>query len=137
MTGGVQIKIPDILTAADWCAFYGVKVLKGVAVIYKAVDAEFKSPKGYTYAPGMTPIAADWDGGKDECGGGLHFSPKPFMALGYSGEAKKFVACPVALKDMRAPQRNDQYEDKIKARCVCAPCYEVDINGNRVEDKKP
>ena len=51
----------------------------------------------------------------------------------FNPDAKKFIACPVALKDMRVPQANDQYPEKIKVRRVCASCFEVDIDGNPVK----
>jgi hypothetical protein len=135
VTGGVQIKLPVIKTVLDWCEFHGLNVVKDIVTLYKAVDAEFKSPKGCEYKPGTMPEALDWDGGKKECGGGLHFSPQAFMALKYNFDGKRFVACPVAIADIRAPQPGDDYPDKVKAKKVCAPCYEVDIDGKRIEAK--
>ena len=131
--GGVQIKIPIISTVKTWCDFNGLKISKGVVIVFKAVNEFFASPRGTEYKPGSMPEATDWDGGKAECGGGLHFSPTPFQALVFNPDAKKFIACPVALKDMRVPQANDKYPEKIKARRVCAPCFEVDINENPVK----
>src|SRR3990167_9454272 len=73
--GGMQIKIPEILTAKEWCDYYGVEVKKGIATLFKAVDDDYSTlnarSKGIFYTPGSMPIAPDWDGGKAECGGGL------------------------------------------------------------------
>ena len=134
VSGGVKIKISVLATVKSWCDFHGLKIIKGVATVFKAVDDLYKSPRGAEYKPGSTPEAADWDGGKKECGGGLHFSPRPFQALTFNAEAKKFIACPVAIADMRVPQPDDKYPEKIKARRVCAPCFEVDIDGNPIKE---
>lgn len=75
ISGGVKIKLPAIKTAKQWCEFYGVAVKAGVAILFKAVRGDYKSSKGFLYQPGTAPEAPDWDEGKAECGGGLHFSP--------------------------------------------------------------
>jgi hypothetical protein len=77
------------------------------------------------------PEAKDWDGMARECGGGLHFSPHPVMALEFNTSAVKFVACPVALEDI-VVHKNAQYPQKIKAKRVCAPIWEVDREGNAI-----
>src|SRR5574341_50999 len=66
-------------TPAEWCDYYGVAVVNGVATVFKAVGDDYRSPRGADYTPGTTPVAPDWDGGIAECGGGLHFSPTPAM----------------------------------------------------------
>ena len=56
------------------------------------------------------------------------------MALGFDeGEKRRFIACPVALADMRPPLNGDAYPQKIKARRVCGPIVEVDRRGKPVE----
>ncbi len=40
---------------AEWCAYYGVEVDDGVAILYKAVDEEFSSYHGGSYRPGTEP----------------------------------------------------------------------------------
>ena len=67
-----------------------------------------------------------------ECGGGFHFSASPQHAMEFNLDATRFVACPVALKDMRAPKEGDEYPQKIKAAKCCGPVWEVDINGKRI-----
>ncbi len=130
--GGVKIKIPAIRTAVEWCKFYDVTVKAGVAIIYKALRSDYKSSHGFLYAPNSIPSAPDWDGGVNECGGGLHFSPRPAMALAFDSQAIKFMACPVLVKEIKV-HKNATYPEKVKAPRVFKPCYEVDINGNRLE----
>src|SRR3990167_3583355 len=133
--GGMQIKIPEILTAKEWCDYYGVEVKKGIATLFKAVDDDYSTlnarSKGIFYTPGSMPIAPDWDGGKAECGGGLHASCHPTAALYFNPQAKKFVALPVRLKDFK-PYANAQYPDKVKFKSVCAPVWECDKCGNKI-----
>ena len=135
VSGGIEIRPPDIDSGSAWCEQYAVEVKRGVAILYKAVDADWKSSYGTTYKPGSTPSAADWDGGKAECGGGLHFFAHPWMAHRWNSEFKHIVACPVRVKDIAAHGWSASYPDKVKAPSVCAPCYEVDIDGDRIEKK--
>ena len=92
------------------------------------MDNYFISVRGFAYIPGTTPEAPDWDGGKAECGGGLHFCALPGTAKTYFPEATRFVACPIALEDIVVTQ-NPIYPNKIKARRIFAPIYEVNENG--------
>jgi len=130
--GGVVVPIVGPTTAAEWCEHYLVDVTDGVATLYKAVRDDYRSGRGFLYAVGSTPEAPDWDGGTAECGGGLHFSPWPAMALEFDRAATRFLACPVALVDMRAPTADDSYPNKAKAQRVCGPIVEVDLNGKPV-----
>jgi hypothetical protein len=132
VTGGVVTQVPAITTAEEWCAHWGVAVEDGVATLYKAVDGEFVSRYGMSYAPGSEPQAPDWDGGEADCGGGLHFSPSPSIALQFEPRAERYVACPVRLDDISVASRK-HFEAKVKAPGVCAPVYEVDEWGARVE----
>ena len=131
--GGRVLDMPRPTTPQGWCDFYGVPVVDGVAVLYKAVTGDFRSGArwNFPYEPGTTPVAPDWDGGREECGGGLHFSPSPVAALQFHPEAKKFVGCPVALADI-AVHPDGQYPEKVKARGCCGPVFEVDRKGNPV-----
>jgi hypothetical protein len=132
VVGGVKIHFKTPGTTKEWIDNYAVETKRGIAILYKGVDENFMSPRGGNYTPGTTPEAKDWDGGKEECGGGFHFSPVPAMTLKYNGSAKKFVACPVKVSEI-VVHKDAMYPDKVKAPRVCAPCYEVDINGKRVE----
>jgi hypothetical protein len=129
VAGGTIIDVPPVTTAAAWCDYYGVDVTDGIATVFKGVDDHFNSPHGANYAPGTVPIAADWDGGRAECGGGFHFSPRPASTKDFNSAATKFLACRVRLKDMRAPRADDCYPSKIKAKGCCAPCVEVTLWG--------
>ena len=127
----LDCKLPT--TPAEWCNHYGVEVKDGVAILYKGVNSEFMSDHGGCYTPGTVPVAPGWDGGKRECGGGLHYSPTPQMTLEFVLSATKWVACPVALSDMRSPHQGDKYPNKIKARGGCAPVWEVTRKGKLIK----
>jgi hypothetical protein len=128
--GGIQIDA-TIRTPAAWCEYYGARVVDGVATLYKAVGGDFRSPRGADYSPGLLPVAPDWDGGREEFGGGLHFSPTPTMALAFHEYAERVVACAVALSDM-CVHEDAEHPQKIKARGCCGPCVEVDRQGNPI-----
>ena len=134
-SGGVQIKIPEPATAKEWCDFHGVEIKKGVAVLFKAVDEDYSTARARLrkifYKPGDSPQAPDWDGGKEECGGGLHFAYTPMRARAFNPEAKHLIACPVKVAQI-AVHKNPSSPSKIKAPGLCAPCWEVDIDGNKI-----
>ena len=137
--GGRQITV-KIDSPRAWCDYYGVEISGSVgdgriAVLYKSVDDDYSTSRGRAagvfYRPGETPMAPDWDGGLAECGGGLHFSPTPKMALEFN-IGTHFVACPVLLTDMRMPQDTDGHPNKIKAKGCCEPVYEVNKDGQPI-----
>ena len=136
LEGGRILDCKGPTTPAEWCDHHGVEVKDGVAILYKGVNREFMSDRGVCYAPTTIPVALDWDGGNCECGGGLHYSPTPNMTLEFAQSATKWVACPVAISDMRPPHQNDQYPNKIKARGCCAPVWEVTKKGERVQNSE-
>lgn len=41
------------------------------------------------------------------------------------------------MKDIRPPKADDTYPEKIKAKGCCAPVWEVDIHGNKIESNRP
>ena len=132
VVGGTVIEVRPPATIVEWCAFYGVQITDGQILLYKAVRDDYRSAHGVLYAPGKTAEATDWDGGRQECGGGLHFSPHPAMALEFDSSATRFVACQVALEDLRAPAEGDSYPAKVKGRRICGPIVEVDRHGKPV-----
>ena len=136
VTGGIQIKYKGPTTARQWLDNYGVKAVKGVVTLYKIVRDDFKSQHGTSYAPGSTPKADDWDGGKAECGGGLHFCPDPALCIQFDSMGTKFIACPVKVSEI-AVHKDPQYPTKIKAPRVCSPTWEVDIFGKSIKAKEP
>jgi len=80
--------------------YYGAKIQDDKAILYKAVREDFRSAHNFLYEPGTSPGCADWDGGKSECGGGLHFCADPLTAKRFDSEATRFVACPVLLSEI-------------------------------------
>ena len=131
--GGIVILEPEITTPEDWCAYQGVVVHEGVAILYKAVRDDYRSQHGFLYPVGSTAICDDWDGGREECGGGLHFCPTVAAAITFDDQATRYLACPVALKDMRSPNVGDSYSYKIKASRICGPIVEVDRYGKEIK----
>lgn len=135
ISGGVIIEIPLIDTAEKWCDYYGIEVKRGLATLFKALDDDYStSPArsaGIFYTPDSEPSAPDWDGGDIECGGGLHFSPRPFMGLKFNPDATRYVACPVKVSEI-VVHPSGTYPNKVKAPRVAGKCYEVDIDGNRL-----
>ena len=133
-SGGMQIHIPDNLTAREWCDFYGVEIKRGVAILFKGLDADYSTDnarsRNLIYTPGTKPVAPDWDGGKAECGGGIHLSPTPRHTLNFNSTATIFMAFPVKLSQIK-PYKNARLPAKVKVKTVCAPIYEVDIEGKR------
>ena len=131
VTGGVVIEIPPINTPEAWCDFHGAEVKDGVAVLYKAVGDDYVSSHAFAYVPGTTPEAPDWDGGKEECGGGLHACAHPWEARQFNSFATRYIACPVRLEDI-AVHENAAMPNKVKFRACCEPCWEVDVDGEKV-----
>jgi hypothetical protein len=120
----VHLEDPDV-----WADYHGVTVTGGLATVYKAVDDQYTTDRGFDYSPGATPEAPDWKPG-NFCGNGLHFGPTPAHALAYHPEATKFMEAKVALADLATLTGGGTA--KCKAPRVVAPLVEVDINGVRV-----
>ena len=130
IAGGVIIDHTVVrdFDAAQWCAYHGVKVVDGIATVYKAVDYKWTTSRGTSYAPGSLPEAADWRGDR-ECGGGLHFSPTPSEARECHLDATRFVAVGVRLDEMQPIPGGTA---KCKARRVVVACREVTIDRTEV-----
>ena len=133
--GGIQIKVPIIDSAEKWLEHYGVKPIRGVAVLYKAVDEDFSTnyarAAGIFYIPGEIPVAPDWDGGQEECGGGLHLCAHPGVAKTFNDEAKHFIACPVKVSDI-VVHYPAKYPEKIKVPKIFRAVYEVNEDGEKL-----
>jgi len=133
--GGIVVirETPD--TPERWCAYYGVRVEDGVAILYKGLDDNFRSPRGMDYTPGLVPAAPDWDADASrECGGGLHGSPTPRHTHEFVSDAKRYVACPVRIEDILVHTK-PIYPAKVRFRACCAPTFEVDVFGDPVPVK--
>jgi hypothetical protein len=81
-------------------------------------------------------MISSWDGGKKECGCGLHFCAQPLAAANYYSNATRYIACPVALADMALVDK-PEYPDKIKARGCCGPVWECNLDGERIKEATP
>jgi hypothetical protein len=123
--------VPDIETVEAFLGWYGATPTgrkDPTVVLYKAVNDQWRSGYGTSYAPGEKPEAADWDGGKNRCGGGLHLSPTPHHALRYALGATRFVACTVRVTDLALIYSPGEIPDKCKAPRVLK-CEACDADG--------
>ncbi len=132
INGGVVITPPDLTVTANWLEYYGLQPDdQGVVILYKAINDDWHSDRGADYSPGTTPEAEDWEP-TNECGAGLHFSPRPHMTRTYSS-GPRLVACPVRAEDIVVIGTAFS-ADKCKAPRVVAPgCWPVDEDGNRID----
>jgi hypothetical protein len=122
--GGVVIEVPKLDTPEKWCDFWGIKVSRGIATLYKAVNDDWLSGYKTSYAPRTKPEAPDWEP-DGQCGGGLHFCAHPVVAADYQSGATKYLACPVRLDEVSVID-----SQKVKAkRVVGKGCVEVDRYG--------
>jgi hypothetical protein len=131
VTGGVVIDLTklDLTTTADWADYHGVKTVDGDLIVYKAVDADLNSGRGFHYPIGGTVAAPDWKAG-DFCGAGLHFSPSPAQARDYYPDAARFLECAVDPADVSVIDGADTYSTpKLKAR-TARVLREVDLHGD-------
>lgn len=134
----------ELRKTLKWCKYLHVTVKDGIVILYKAVNFYYRSSyhdnknkaTWIIYKPGSIPTAPDWDGGQEECGGGLHFGPTPYRAGAYfKGHGiVRYLACPVAISDIRPPSRLDLNDDKIKAWKCCAPIWEVNGYGRPLSE---
>ena len=130
INGGVLIEVPDLtkLTPAEWCDYYGVEVKRNQATLYKAVDDNLTTRHaqraGITYTVGVKISASDWDA-TPECGGGLHVSPRPWLARRYHEQATRYVAVKCKVSDLVV------VADKCKVPTLTV-LYECDEDGERL-----
>lgn len=131
--GGVVIDLTtlDLTDLADWSAYHGIEIMGEGALVYKAVDAELRSQRGFAYPIGETVTCPDWDPAP-VCGGGLHFSPSPTQAHSYYPEASKFLRCVVPLDGTTVISGTVTHlTPKLKARTAQVLC-EVDVYGQEI-----
>ena len=115
-------------TLEQWFDYYGLTPQEGLVTLYKAVRDDLRSGHGFLYALGTMPTASDWDGGKAECGGGLHLCATPRDAKTFDGMATRYLACPVNVVDIVVTP-NAIYPNKVKVPRIAGPIFEVDIDG--------
>ena len=126
----IDITAIDLDDPATWCEFHGVKVIDGIAYLYKAVNQQWTTDRGVDYSPGSTPEAPDWDPSWRDCGKGLHFCDHPMRSLDFLGgraEDARFLKVGVRLDELIP------LGGKAKARRVVVACVEVDRHGDLVE----
>jgi hypothetical protein len=136
ITGTGHVITPPNLDGADtptWLSYHGIEPDEdGVVTLFKAVDDNWTTDRGTSYAPGATPEAADWRPDAS-CGGGLHFGPTVVHAMAYHAGATKFVACPVLADEISVID-----QQKVKAKRVVDPgCRQVDIDGRDITPAEP
>ena len=132
ISGGVVIDHSSIgdMDGPAWCEYYGVKISRGIATVYKAVNDQWTTSRGFDYSPGSKPSCDDFRA-DNTCGGGLHFGPTPSHAKAYFSDATKFVAVGVKVSELQ-PIHIDGDVAKCKAPRVVRAAVEVDIDGNVV-----
>uniref|UniRef100_UPI001963BE56 DUF7666 domain-containing protein n=1 Tax=Leifsonia aquatica TaxID=144185 RepID=UPI001963BE56 len=130
--GGVIIDVSaiDRSDVTQWAAYHGTDIQDGEVIVYKAVDDDLKSGRGFAYPIGETVTAPDWDP-RDACGNGLHLSPRPHHARYYYSTATRFLKCAVKLTDLTIIDGNGTSVPKLKAKTVRV-LAEVDIDGNPI-----
>ena len=133
VTGGVVINIAalDLTRLTDWADYHGVEIVDDEVIVYKAVDADLRSARGFEYPIGETVTCPDWDP-VPECGGGLHLSPHPAQARDYYRGAARFLRCAVPVDALTIIDGDATYmTPKLKARTVRVLC-EVDVHGREI-----
>jgi hypothetical protein len=129
VTGGVQIVPTTPTNAAEWAGDYGATLEDGLLFVAKAVRQDGRSSKGTTYAVSELVEAEDWDGGKAECGGGLHFCATPRESRDrFDPEATRFFWCAVPAADI-VFCADPLFPAKVKAPW-CFVLAECDVDGN-------
>ena len=131
VAGGVILDHSNVagFDAREWCEYHGVEVKRGIATVFKAVNAKWTTDRGTNYSPGSKPKCDDFRDTGD-CGGGLHFGPTPLHAMAYHPGATRFVSCGIRLSEMRPISGGAA---KCKAPRVVRACVEVDIDGKAVQ----
>ena len=125
--GGVLIDVTGIdqTDTQQWIDYTGADTAgDDYVVLYKAVDSELKSARGFAYPLGETVQDDAWTDDHG-CGGGLHLSPTPVQASYYYEDATRFLRCRVHRVDLR-PIPGDVAKAKARRVEVLA---EVDIHG--------
>ena len=140
ISGGVIIDVAGIdrTDGATWASYHGVAVSMHTAddgsdelIVYKAVDDDLKSGRGFTYPIGETVEDVHWKAG-DFCRGGLHFSPHPHQAKNYFSGATRFLECAVSVAEISIIGGNRQGTPKLKAKRARV-LREVTIGGDPIE----
>ena len=122
----------DLSDPEVWCAYHGIHVDDGRALLYKAVDSDLRTTSHIptTYTIGQEVAATDWQA-TAQCGHGLHFSPSPSQARSCAVSiVERYVAVSAAVADL-IPLG----DDKCKAP-ACVVLHEVDQWGDQIKGAK-
>jgi hypothetical protein len=137
VTGGVVINVTELdrTDPETWAAYHGAELVAKPKkakelIVYKAVDKDLKSGRGFPYPIGATVTDPNWKPG-DFCGNGLHFSPHPWQAREYFTSATRFLKVAVRVKDVSVIDGDTGDVPKLKARAGRV-LGEVDIDGRDV-----
>ncbi len=130
LDGGVIIDMTqlDRKDPQTWCELEGVRVVDGLAHLYKAVDDEWIAGHQWvptSYEPGSDPVCDQWVGNNSR-GQGLHACPSPGAALSHYSDATRFVEVTAPLDSIRPIDST-----KCKAPTVHV-LREVDIDGEPI-----
>jgi hypothetical protein len=134
--GGVVIDVTSVdrTNPKGWRKYHGVDSTGSGAdrelIVYKAVDKDLKSGRGFPYPIGETVTDPNWKPG-DFCGNGLHFSPSPVHASEYFREATRFLKVAVKVSEVSIIYGNSLGAPKLKARSARV-LAEVTIGGDPV-----
>ena len=131
--GGVLIDLAalDLSDVVAWAEYHGAEIIDAKIIVYKAVNADLNSGRGFAYPIGERVEALDWKAG-DFCGNGLHFSPTPIQAQDYYLEATRFLKVAVRLDELTLISPNDTVTTpKLKAKGAQVLC-EVDVHGREL-----
>jgi len=131
--GGVLIDLTavDTQNLEGWADYHDVEAVDGEVIVYKAVDNDLRSGRGFLYPIGDTVTCPDWKPSGD-CGNGLHFSPSPHQAQAYFSEATRFLKCAVPVADLAVIDGNDRFTTpKLKAK-TARVIAEVDVHGREI-----
>jgi hypothetical protein len=126
----IDMTAVDLNVFADWAEFHGVEVVRGRAIVFKAVNDDLRSPRGFDYPLGKTVTASDWEPG-DFCGSGLHFSPSPIQARDYFENATRFLKVSVPVKDLSVIDGDGGGTPKLKAKSAKV-IAEVNLMGDEI-----
>lgn len=127
VSGGVLVDhtAVDRSDALTWAGYHGATVTGDEVTVYKAVRDDLRSQRGTLYAVGAEVSCGDF-AATDECGGGLHFSPRPAQAAVYDREAVRYLECTVQVADLRTITAGGTPKCKAPRAQVVR---EVDVHG--------
>lgn len=122
-------------STAEWCEFFGVEMRDGTAILFQSVDADFSNEEarraGVAFAPGTIPRPP----GGVATGYVLRAASHPKLAKAeINPGGVRAIACPVRLDDIHF-RAETPFETSVSFRGCCAPVYEVDWDGNHLQQR--